>query len=213
MAFCFLPHPSRLLQEYWDLVWKPHDIHSGFIGNLGEVLVGDFHQLVCGSPQGAPFLQSPPVGRVGLGHLVVEVLPRRFPETLRLLFVVYLASDPLVQRARVEQEAQAFLGDEAHHMVEVWSCRTIPPGGGVVASPLLRLGSLCFCCRTFAYTLSLVVASCSLQAGSVLTCTFVYPGIHRPPAYLHSRHSLAQFAIAVVASPPEDHLEFLREVV
>lgn len=127
MAFCFLPHPSRLLQEYWDLVWKPHDIHSGFIGNLGEVLVGDFHQLVCGSPQGAPFLQSPPVGRVGLGHLVVEVLPRRFPETLRFLFVVYLASDPLVQRARVEQEPQAFLGDEAHHMVEVWSCRTIPP--------------------------------------------------------------------------------------
>ena len=127
MAFCFLPHPSRLLQEYWDLVWKPHDIHSGFIGNLGEVLVGDFHQLVCGSPQGAPFLQSPPVGRVGLGHLVVEVLPRRFPETLRLLFVMYLASDPLVQRARVEQEAQAFLGDEVHHVVEVWSCRTIPP--------------------------------------------------------------------------------------
>ena len=108
-------------------MWKPHDIHSGFIGNLGEVLVGDFHQLVCGSPQGAPFLQSPPVGRVGLGHLVVEVLPRRFPETLRLLFVMYLASDPLVQRARVEQEAQAFLGDEVHHVVEVWSCRTIPP--------------------------------------------------------------------------------------
>ena len=96
LLFSLLPHFAGLLEEHRDLVRELHNIHSGFVSDPGEIFVRDFHQLVCGLPQGMPFSQSPPGSSIGLGHLATEVLPRRYPETASRLLIGHLASNPLV---------------------------------------------------------------------------------------------------------------------